>query len=85
MAGKDQNQRFAFLPANRINEQESLPQQRGIKTMERPSAAKCENEAEYGIHKILPVLNKAMKVSLVLETVALLICCVFGVMYKINS
>ncbi len=85
MAGNDQNQRFAFLPANRISEQENLPKQRGIKITERPATAKCENETEYGIQKILPVLNRAMKVSLVLETMALLICCVFGVLYKINS
>lgn len=79
------NQRLAFVTDNRIEEQATINRENNNNIVNGPKSGKTEYEKGAGKPVLLPVLNRAMNLSLVVETVALLIFCVLGVVYKLND
>ncbi|HYX06123.1 MAG TPA: hypothetical protein VE912_05255 [Bacteroidales bacterium] len=84
-SGKIQNQRIAFVANNRIEEQGTINRENNSSIANRYKYGKAEHKTGAGKHVLLPVLNRAMNLSLVLETVALFVFCVLGVVYKLND
>ena len=79
------HQHIGFVAINRIEEQQARKQDHGIKQVNYVTSRHHKNATESGRQGILPVLNQAMKLSLALETLALFVCCILGVMYRLND